>query len=123
MAAFGRSSANLEGVRSTASPRPVIVHVGEPAANLFEPPDRDVAGDERVRHARKTPLLQVYVRPADLAQLDGHQRRALLQLRLRDLAQLDRLARPRHQRHKHSAHAHIINTDGAPRERRAPAAL
>jgi hypothetical protein len=80
---------NVEEGDAVALAQLASVNVEHVAADFLKPPDRDVAGDERVGDAREPPALEVYVRAADLAQLDGEQRGVLFKLRLRDFAQLD----------------------------------
>jgi hypothetical protein len=36
-------------------------------ANFAQAPDRDMARNKRIRHARQPPLLQINIRPANLA--------------------------------------------------------
>jgi hypothetical protein len=69
------------------------VNVQQLPANLAETPDRNVAGDERVRHARESPLLQMHVRAAHLREFHLQERGVLFQLRLRHFAHLDGRAR------------------------------
>jgi hypothetical protein len=79
-------------------------NVQQLSTNFAETPDRDVAGNERVRHARESPLLQVHVCAAHLGKFHFEQRGVLFQLRLCHLAQLDGRVRFGDQRDEHSAH-------------------
>jgi hypothetical protein len=80
------------------------LNVQQLPANFAETPDRDMSGNERVRHARQSPLLQMNIRAAHLGEFHVQQRGVLFQLRLRHLAQLDGRVRFGDQRGEHFAH-------------------
>jgi hypothetical protein len=87
---------HVEECQPIALAKPHAHGVCHGSARLLEGAGRHVPWNDGIRHAGQSPVPQMNVRTAHLGERRAEQRAARRQLRLRELAQLDGLARRGH---------------------------